>query len=78
MSHWNYRVMRRTVEGETFDAVYEVYYLNDETINGWSEDPAYPMFHHDSDDGDLLDDIERFIQACEKPVLDWETGKPLS
>ena len=69
--------MRRTVEGETYDAVYEVYYLDDDVINGWSEDPASPIHYHDIEAGNLLDEIERFALACEKPVLDWETGKEI-
>jgi hypothetical protein len=39
MPHWNYRVLRREVNGETELAVHEVYWDGDR-ITGWTETPA--------------------------------------
>jgi hypothetical protein len=73
MSYWNHRVMRRTVDGETFDAVYEVFYTDDGVVEGWTDNPVSPM----SEPGNIREDIERFLRACDKPMLDWETGKEI-
>jgi hypothetical protein len=67
--------MRRTVNGETFDAVHEVYYNADGSVTGWTENGVSPTFHHETDSGDIRSEIERFLRACDQPVLDWETGK---
>ena len=87
MSYWNHRVMRRTVRivlggqnhgTETFDAVYEVYYNDDGSIEGWTQEPSSPMADVPGDDGNnLKQDIERFLLACEKPILDWDSGKEI-
>ncbi len=69
--------MRRTDGVETWDAVYEVYYNEDGSISGWTENPAAPMFHHEIDSGDLRAEIGRFFLACDLPVLDWATGKEI-
>lgn len=87
MSYWNHRVMRRTVKtvvngqdfgDETFDAVYEVYYNDDGSIEGWTQDPTSPLADVPGDNGSSIeDDIARFLVACKRPTLDWETGKEI-
>ena len=83
MSYWNHRVMRRTyvspIETNVIDEIYEVYYYDDGTINGWTNDPVGPMFYVDEDDGQssIRDDIQRMMEACDKPTLDYETGKEI-
>jgi len=74
--------MRRTYgEGEhqeVVDEIYEVYYNDDNTVSGWTQDPVGPAFYVDVDEGNSIrDDVERFLRACDKPILDYETGKEI-
>ena len=83
MSHWNYRVMRRTYlsdfGGETLDEIYEVHYDDNGNVTGWTERPGGPCYYVDADDGEgsIRDDIQRMMEACDKPILDYETGKEI-
>lgn len=79
MGTWNHRVMRRIVDGETYLSVYEVYYDDKGNVTGWTDEPASPMHcpDVDSEGYDLRADIQRFMDACDKPTLDWETGKEI-
>jgi len=81
-----HRVMRhvelfegKEVSNTVWYAVHEVYYDDHDNVDGWTEEPAYPTYYPDEDDGqhNLLDDIARFAKACELPVLDYETGKEI-
>lgn len=83
---WNHRVMRHVelLDGEevpntVWYAVHEVYYDEHGNIDGWTQEPAYPTFFPNIDDEQhsLKDDIARFMRACDKPVLDYETGKEI-
>lgn len=79
MTHWNHRIMKRTVDGETFFAVYEVYYDDAGNVTGWTEDPASPVYDPavDEEGTTMRTEIERFLRACDKPTLDWGTGKEI-
>lgn len=82
---WNHRVMRRTytstiggiVNTEVVDEIYEVYYREDGTVDGWTENPVCPRYYLDIDDqqASIRDDVMRFLRACDMPTLDYETGK---
>lgn len=65
---WNERVVRRTVDGETWFAVHEVYYEGGKPTN-CTVDPVYP-------DGETLDELRQAIRcyarACDLPALDYE------
>lgn len=75
MSHWNHRVIKKTVRGETFYGVYEVYYNNNNEPYGCTENSVEPS-------GETLEelqkDILRFARAAELPVLDFEYFENLS
>lgn len=62
---WEYRVMNR--RGEL--AVYEVYYRDDGTVQGWSAAPTFPG-------GETLDALRenclQYVAALEKPVLEYD------
>lgn len=62
---WNYRVMRRKEEF----AIYEVYYDEDGNVCGYSEKPTFPR-------GETLEylreEILRYLEALEEPILDYE------
>ena len=66
---WNYRLLNT---GDQF-TIHEVYYdeENNNNITGYSDRPAYPR-------GDtleqLLDDIQRYLKALERPVLHEKGG----
>ena len=62
---WNYRVMRR------YDdlGIYEVYYNEDGSVKGFSENPVSPRGGSISE---LKLDMERYMEALSKPILDYE------
>jgi len=80
MSHWNHRVMRMTTEqGEVIDQIHEVYYKDDGTVDGWTQDGVSPCFYVDEEDGQetMVDELKRFMRATTMPTLDFETGKEI-
>lgn len=87
MSHWNHRVMRHVEKddagGDVLEsiwyAIHEVYYDAKGNVDGWTAEPAYPVFYPEEDDGQitLKDDVARFARACDKPILDFATGKEI-
>ena len=78
MTHWNYRIMRRKGyygDGEVHYGIYEVYYADDGSVDGWTDRPMEP-------NGQTLDEIEGDMiymkMAFDHPVLDYETGKDVN
>jgi len=69
---WNDRLMVR--DGRRY-AVHAVYYADDGRIFGWS---AEPMSLTGESTEELGEELERFRRALSEPVLDYETGAPLS
>lgn len=69
MSHWNYRIMKRTINGETGYTLHEVYYNDAGEIEGYTEDPIAPF---GTDIEDLRINIWQMRQAFDKPVLEYE------
>ena len=69
MSHWNHRVTKATIDGETVYEIREVYYDLPTTSDGigWTQDASAPY-------GETLDelrqDLERMLAALDKPVID--------
>ncbi|CAI3936769.1 unnamed protein product [Commensalibacter communis] len=65
-NHWNYRVMKSSVNGL---GIYEVYYNEDGSIQGFSHNIVSPR-------GDSLkelnDDLLLYVKALEKPILDYD------
>lgn len=80
MSYWNYRVMRRTYPvpkgctAEVLDEIHEVYYNNDHTVEGWTENPVAVI----SEPGEMQRQVDWLMEAAAKPVLDYKTGEPIS
>ncbi len=70
MMTWNHRVMR---EGGLY-TIHEVFYHKNGTIRTWTTEPVSP-------DGESLKELGQsldwFKEALSKPVLDYETGKPI-
>lgn len=71
MTTWNYRLMRRSAIGETTIAIHEVYYDEDDHIEGWTETPCHPIGNTVCG---LMDEIVTMLEAFDKPVLDYESG----
>lgn len=67
---WNYRVIKKEVhhaEGtELLYEIYEVYYADDGSIEGWTESEASPS---GSDLEELESDIAHFQVALSHPTL---------
>ena len=59
---WNYRVIER--DGEL--AIHEVFYDDDGHIIGHTETPVFPRAESLED---LVDELKRYAEALEKPVL---------
>lgn len=76
MGYWNYRVMRHHDGIEPFDAIYEVYYDDEDNVTGWTQDPATAMASVELDE--KLDNVLDMMRgALEKPTLDFFTGKEI-
>lgn len=67
---WNYRVVEKEVcHGEDTDLlyeIYEVYYAEDGSIEGWTESEVSPS---GSDLEELQSDIAHFQNALSRPTL---------
>lgn len=66
---WNYRVLRHIYTEETWLAIHEVYYDDDNNPDCCTVDPIEPG-------GETLEelksDLEHISKACEKPILDYD------
>ena len=67
---WNYRVMKKRIDGEDVFEIHEVYYHPDGRIHTWSEDPVIPYRETPEE---LKQDILMQSGALERPVLDYDT-----
>lgn len=72
---WNFRVARRTLDGETSYGIHEIYYGSDGVIRFWTSDPVDPF-------GETVDelraDLTRMYAATFEDVIDLdalEAGK---
>ena len=73
MSYWNHRIIKKVYEsGEIQLGVHEVFYNDDGTIYGFTEDPADASVFGTEDD-DLLADLRQYLgwmtKALDKPIL---------
>lgn len=74
---WNYRVVKTVTKiplGDTDISygIYEVYYDENGDIVNISESLAHPI----SDDLKGLQwNLEKMLEACKKPVIDYNTGE---
>ncbi len=69
MSHWNHRVVKRhdkKAKITTFQ-IHEIYYNDNNEIEGWTESPVEPMGESMAE---LKKDLQHFFEALEKPVLE--------
>lgn len=74
MTCWNYRVIKKTQYNgdgnknpEVIYQIHEIYYLEDGTIDCWSDNPVEPLGV--SEKG-LRNDIQSFLSAFRKPMLE--------
>ena len=77
---WNYRVMRHFNEqdGSYFDAIHEVYYDEHGNPVSWVDDQATPYDEVDENGcSGIREDLLDMLKAVGKPLLDFETGKPI-
>lgn len=77
MSHWNHRVVREVVtynitETEENHSIYEVYYDDEGSPNGWCRRTHSPYGYSLED---LRGELERMLRALDKPVLEIVDGK---
>jgi len=67
MSHWNHRVLKKVIHGETTFAIHEIYYNDDCKPVSWIEDSVPPS-------GYTLEDLKVSFEyqkrAFEKPLLE--------
>lgn len=68
--NWNYRIMKRKISESEYEfGIFEVYYNEDGSIKGYSENSMTPVV--DSPEG-LKYEIEIMLKAFDKEVLDYE------
>jgi hypothetical protein len=68
MMRWNYRVVRRTTNGETTYAIHEVHYSDDGDPQACTEAPIEII---ESTPGDLRETVQRILACLDKPILDY-------
>lgn len=82
MSHWNHRVVRTRFEGDPSCterlAIHEVYYHDDGTVRGWTENPEAAIDFDNEDDGpasieSLRETLQLMLAACDEPIVEGET-----
>jgi hypothetical protein len=66
---WNYRLIRHTSNGEEYIAIHSVYYDANSNPIFCSKDPAYIA---SEDIVGISDEIDRFLVAMSKPVIDYD------
>lgn len=71
-SHWNYRVVKRTVNGVVTYAIHECYYDGAHQIESVTKDPTAPV--EDSAE-DLQETLTRMLRACKSPAVDYDKLK---
>ena len=63
---WNYRVIRKVEKEEYTFGIHEVYYKEDGTVEGWTENHGGPF-------GETVEELQRKLElmktALDKPVL---------
>lgn len=76
MSYWNHRVLKRTYKPTLTDrtphiefGIHEVYYNDKNEIEMWTEDQMAPRGQTLEE---LAKDLQWFVDALKKPVLDEE------
>jgi hypothetical protein len=77
--HWNYRVIKSVpneqdiIQGfdEVTYAVHEVFYDDDNEIQGWSEDPASPF---GTEVSEIIGDVFYILDAFDKPICLLQEG----
>jgi hypothetical protein len=77
VSHWNHRVIRRVDPDprEEYCQIHEVYYEEDGSIRGWTENAVRPFGESRQD---LVWEIEHYLIALKKPVLCLRRGTGVS
>jgi hypothetical protein len=70
---WNYRIVRKQVDGEHYFQIYEVYYegkgISDKNIKYMSQEPIAPFGHSKKE---LKHDMKIMSQAFKLPVINYE------
>jgi len=70
---WNYRVIKKVYKGTDYEedsySIHEVYYNKDGSISSWSIDP---ISIHGTTPEELKDDYEKYGEAFNKPILNWD------
>jgi len=66
MSNWNYRIIKKLNKDDRVYEIHEVYYHENGTIEGWTEDALHPMGESLAE---LKSEISCYIQAFRLPVL---------
>lgn len=64
---WNFRVARRTLDGETSYGIHEIYYSSDGGIRFWTSDPVDPFGETVEE---LREDLRRMFAATFEDVID--------
>lgn len=62
---------------DVIDSIHEVYYDKDDKVTGWTENPITASCHP-LDDENMKEELERFMKATLKPILDFKTGMEIT
>ena len=69
MSHWNHRVVRQTHKnGEITHGIHEVFYDNDNTVNGCTLEPTNASCETVEE---LREYVQWMLDCIDKPILEF-------
>jgi hypothetical protein len=68
-SHWNYRLMKRKINGKLLYAMHEVYYDEHGKVNGWTETPITP--YHELK-RDVITELRKMMVGAKQPILNYD------
>lgn len=66
---WNYRVICRVHQGETFYAIHEVFYDKKGKPGSVTQEPSYPQGETKNE---LRRDFRHYQQALTRPILEYD------
>ena len=71
---WNYRIVRRDDDGIVSFGIHEAYFEEDGSCFAITEEPVKP---YGETWDELYEDLSAMASAVGKPVLDYETRRPV-
>ena len=70
---WNYRIMKRDLDGVTVYEIHEVYYKDNGEVEMWTEEPVSFDGFRSSSPEKLIEQVKNILEDCtEHSILDYD------